>query len=165
MSFSLRVVIADDDHAMLESIRQMLHELGHQVVAAADTGEALLLACERAQPDVVITGCLSSTLSGCEAAARIYQKQPIPIILYSGTCEPTSVAQAEQRHVFMYLVKPINPEHLQAALKECRADQPHHGEDEDESLVPVGTASGTYSSFARMPYREHDQPPYPRLPR
>ena len=120
MSFSLRVAIADDDPSIRESLRQMLCDLGHEVVAAAENGESLISQCAKANPDVVITGTLTPRLYGSDAAAAIYKNRPIPIILYSCHCEPDLVRNAEHKHVFMYLVKPICPEDLQTALEKCR---------------------------------------------
>ena len=164
MSFSLRVAIADDQRTMRETLQQMLCELGHQVVAVAENGKSLVRQCATTAPDVVITGTLTPEMNGCDAAAVIYERRPIPIILYSGHCEPDLVINAEHKHVFMYLVKPICPEHLQAALKEC-----HGGESDesaaagrDEKTVPVGPSSGSLGS---TPYREHNRPPYRKLPR
>ena len=165
MSFSLRVAIADDDPGMRESLQQMLCELGHEVVAVAENGESLINKCAMTEPDVVVTGTLTPEMYGSDAAAVVYKKRPIPIILYSAHCEPDLVLNAEHKHVFMYLVKPICEEHLQAALKECHkcrsseSDEPSEG---DEKKVPVGPASGSFDS---APYREHSRPPYRQLPR
>ncbi len=165
MSFSLRVAIADDDRGMRESLEQMLGNLGHEVVAVAENGESLINQCAMTEPDVVITGTLTPEMYGSDAAAVVYKSRPIPIILYSGHCEPDLVLNAEHKHVFMYLAKPICQEHLQAALKECREchcmelDEPSEG---DEKKVVVGPASG---SFGSVPYREHSRPPYRQLPR
>jgi DNA-binding NtrC family response regulator len=165
MSFSLRVAIADDDRGMRESLQQMLRNLGHEVVAMAENGESLINQCAMTEPDVVITGTLTPEMYGSDAAAVVYKSRPIPIILYSGHCEPDLVLNAEQKHVFMYLVKPISQEHLEAALKECQecqcteSNEPSEG---DEKKVTVGRASG---SFGNVPYREHSRPPYRQLPR
>jgi two-component system chemotaxis response regulator CheY len=164
MSFSLRVAIADDDRGMRESLQQMLRNLGHDVVAVAETGQSLIEQCEVARPDVVITGTLTPEMYGSDAAAVVYKSRPIPIILYSSHCEPDLVLNAEHKHVFVYLVKPICEEHLRAALKECDecrctdANEPSG----DEQVAPVRPASG---SFGRLPYREHTRPPYRQLPR
>jgi len=91
MSFCLRVAIADDDRVMRESLQQMLCDLGHEVVAVAENGEALISQCAMTQPDVVITGTLTPEMYGSEAAEVVYKSRPIPIILYSGHCEPNLV--------------------------------------------------------------------------
>jgi len=162
MSFSLRVAIADDDPGMRESLRQMLRNLGHKVVAVAENGESLIRQCAQTQPDVVITGTLTPEMRGSDAAAAVYERQPIPIILYSHHCEPDLVLNAEHKHVFMFLVKPIRQEHLQAALKECRCTESNESAEGDENKVPVGHSLG---SFDNAPYREHSRPPYRQLPR
>jgi DNA-binding NtrC family response regulator len=165
MAFSLRVAIADDDREMRESLRQMLSNLGHEVVAVAENGEALVNQCVMIQPDVVITGTLTPEMYGSDAAAAVYKSRPIPIILYSGHCEPDLVLNAEHKHVFMYLVKPIRQEHLQAALKEChecRCMELNELSVGDAIKIPVGPA---FDSFGRAPRYEHSRPPYRQLPR
>ncbi len=165
MSFSLRVAIADDDPAMRESLQQMLCDLGHEVVAVADNGESLIEQCAMTEPDVVITGTLTPKMYGSEAAEVVYKSQPVPIILYSGHCEPDLVLNAEHKHVFMYLVKPICQEHLQAALKECEkchCRESNEPSEEDEQMVLVGPGSRSSGS---APYRERSRPPYRQLPR
>lgn len=162
MTFSLRVAIADDNRAMRETVQQMLRDLGHDVVAVAENGESLINQCARTQPDVVITSTLTPAMHGSDAAAVIYERRPIPIILYSRRCEPDLVLNAEHKHVFMYLVKPICPEHLQAALKECCAMEANEPLEEDEKKVLVGSE---LESFGSVHYREHSRPPYRQLPR
>jgi DNA-binding NtrC family response regulator len=138
---------------------------GSRPVAVAENGESLINQCAMTGPDVVITGSLTPEMYGSDAAAVVYKSRSIPIILYSGHCEPDLVLNAEHKHVFMYLVKPICEEHLQAALKECHechcteSNEPSEG---DEKMVPVGPASG---SFGSAPYREHSRPTYRQLPR
>ena len=161
MSFSLRVAIADDDLGMRESLQQMLCNLGHEVVAVAENGESLINQCAMTEPDVVVTGTLTPEMYGSDAAAVVYKNRPIPIILYSSHCEPDLVLNAEHKHVFMYLVKPICQEHLQAALKECHSTESNEPSEGDEQKVPVGPTS---ESFRSAPYREPSRPPY-RQPR
>ncbi len=162
MSSSLRVVIADDDRAMRETLQQMLEDLGHDVVAVAVDGESLIDQSLRTQPDVVITGTLTPEMHGSDAAAVIYESLLIPVLLYSGHCEPDLVLKAEQNHVFMYLVKPISQEHMQAALRECRSIESNESLEDDEQNVPVFSAS---EPFGSMHYREHVRPSYRQLPR
>ncbi len=162
MTFSLRVAIADDEREMRETLRKMLCDLGHEVVAVAENGESLIDQCAATKPDVVITGTLTPEMNGSDAAAVIYESRRIPVMLYSRHCEPNQVLNAEHKHVFMYLVKPICAEHLQAALKECRSATSDEPSEDDEKRVPVGLSSEAVGS-AR--YREHSRPPYRKLPR
>ena len=165
MPYSLRVAIADDDRGMRESLQQMLSNLGHEVVAVAECGEALINQCAMTEPDVVITGTLTPKMYGSDAAAAVYTRRPIPVILYSSHCEPALVRNAEHKHVLMYLVKPIIQEHLEAALKECQeclCTVSDESSEEDETKVPVDPASRPFGS---LPPREHARPPYRQRPR
>jgi DNA-binding NarL/FixJ family response regulator len=162
MSFFLRVAIADDDRGMREFLQQMLCNLGHEVVAVAENGESLINHCAMTQPDVVLTGTLTSEMHGSDAAALVYKSRPVPIILYSDHCEPDLVLNAEHKHVTMYLVKPIREEHLQAALKECHCRESNQPSEGDEKMVSVGYASAPFGS---VPYREHSRLPYRQLAR
>ena len=145
MSFSLRVAIADDDPGTLTSLTKMLGNLGHEVVAVAENGESLVNKCAATEPDVVITGPLSPEMTGRDAAAAVYTGRPIPILLCSRHCEPHLVLDAEHKHVFMYLVKPLRQEYLQVALTECRrwgSTETPEGEEKELSLSPVPRFSG-----------------------
>lgn len=164
MAASLRVAVADDDYRMRELVQQMLHNLGHEVVAVAETGESLVKQCEIAQPDVVITGTLTPEMRGAAAAAVIYKRRPMPIILYSGHCDPDLVLNAEHKHVFMYLAKPISQECLETALKDCRRQELYapSGDIEGDTEVFVGPSA---EASGGAPCREPSRPPYRQLPR
>jgi DNA-binding NarL/FixJ family response regulator len=157
MSFSLRIAIADNDPGTLASLTKMVGNLGHEVVAVAENGESLVNKCAATEPDVVITGLLNPEMNGRDAAAAVYQGRPIPILLFSHHCEPDSVLDAEHKHVFMYLMKPLCQEYLQMALTECRhwgSAEPIQDEENYLTNSPASRISG-----ARM-YREHSRPPY-----
>src|ERR1700678_2631585 len=162
MSFSLRVAIADEDPTVRESLRQMLQDLGHEVVAVAEDGESLVNQCAKTNPDVVITGSLTSAMNGSDAAAVVYENRPIPIILCSRHCEPDLVRNAEHKHVFMCLVKPICQDDLQTALRECRPAESDELSDGVGNVVPDGAASG---SFGSQPAHQPGRPPYRPSPR
>ena len=159
---SLRVAIADDDRGMCESLQRMLSNLGHDVVAVADNGQSLVNQCATTAPDVVITGTLTPEMYGADAAEAIYKSRPIPVILYSGHCEPALVINAEHKHVFTYLVKPICQEHLETALKECLCTEPSEPTEGDWRMVPVGPASESFDSAS---HHELSRPAYRRRPR
>jgi CheY-like chemotaxis protein len=161
---SLRVAIADDDRSMRELLQHMLRKQGHEVVAMADTGEQLIKLCASAKPDVIITDNLMPDLDGADAAAIIYAERPTPIILLSGYCDRNLVLDAEQKHVLIYLVKPISDANLRAALARCRAlvaTQSEADEPADESHVERYLTS----SPDETPVRSPSTPPYPQAVR
>ncbi len=153
----LRVAVADDDRSMRELLQHMLRKQGHEVVAIAETGEKLIKLCASAKPDVIITDNLMPDIDGADAAAIIYAERPTPIILLSGYCDRDLVLDAEQKHVLMYLVKPISDANLRAALARCRArltSETDAGESPAEQLL--------HASPEEIPVRNPSAPPYPQ---
>lgn len=154
MSFSLRVAIADDDCRMCEFLQQMVHRLGNEVVAVAENGDSLIKQCAIAQPDVVLTGDLMPDMRGADAAAVIYTSRPIPIILFSGYCDRDRVLYAEQKHVFMFLVKPIIQEHLEVALEGCRRQGSNWSSETNEGNEHSVFVGAYPESFGSAPDRQ-----------
>jgi YesN/AraC family two-component response regulator len=137
MTPSLRIAIADDDRSARELLRKLLDDLGHCVVTSADTGRTLIDGCAKVVPDVVITDNVMGDMTGLDAAAKIYQASPIPIIVLSGYCDPEMVRSAEERHILLYLVKPLSRDHLEIALVQCqeRIDVLRHKSEQDVVLL------------------------------
>jgi AmiR/NasT family two-component response regulator len=107
MTSSLRVVVADDEPDMRDYFQRALPRLGHAVVGVAQDGRELVEQCRAAQPDLVITDIKMPDMDGIDAAVRIYQERPVPVILVSAYHDATLVARAEADHILGYLVKPI----------------------------------------------------------
>jgi response regulator NasT len=107
MSEPLRIAVADDEPDMREYFVKILPRLGHQVVAVAANGEELITLCRSAQPNLVITDIKMPDMDGIDAANRLYQERPIPVILVSAYHDPELIERAEADHVLAYLVKPI----------------------------------------------------------
>ena len=113
---SLRILIADDESIRLLSLRAQLTALGHRVVAEASTGEeAVTLACAT-QPDLAILDIKMPRVDGIEAAERITQARPIPIILLTAYSEAQLVERAAQANIAAYLMKPVSEEDLLPAI-------------------------------------------------
>lgn len=115
-SRSLRVGIADDLRSDRKLLSGMLKSLGHEVVFQAQSGGELLDACLRHQTDLVVADHLMPDLNGLEAAAQIYKRSSIPVILLSAHSDHASVQAAERMHVAVYLVKPLEESNLEKAI-------------------------------------------------
>ena len=112
----LRVLIADDESIRLLSLAAQLAALGHRVVAEATQGdEAVRLAAEH-QPDLAILDIKMPVMDGIEAAERITQARPIPIILVTAYSEAQLVERAARANISAYLMKPIAEDDLLPAI-------------------------------------------------
>jgi AmiR/NasT family two-component response regulator len=113
---ALRVLIADDESIRLLSLRTQLAALGHQVIAEASTGEEAVALAESRQPDLAILDIKMPRMDGIEAAERITQMRPLPIILLTAYSEAQLVERAAQANISAYLMKPVSEEDLLPAI-------------------------------------------------
>jgi AmiR/NasT family two-component response regulator len=116
MTRSLRIAVADDELDMRDYFQKILPIHGHQVVAVAQTGRELVELCASTHPDLVITDIKMPDKDGIDAAAQIYRKAAIPVILVSAYHDPEFIRRAEADHIMAYLVKPIKQADLEPAI-------------------------------------------------
>ncbi|OIO89099.1 MAG: response regulator [Anaerolineae bacterium CG2_30_64_16] len=113
---ALRILIADDESIRLMSLRAQLMALGHVVVAEACNGQEAITLAAHTQPDLAILDIKMPLVDGIEAAERITQARPIPIILLTAYSETQLVERAAQADISAYLMKPISEEDLLPAI-------------------------------------------------
>lgn len=112
MNHSLRIAIADDEPDMRDYFKKILPRLGHTVVVVAQNGRELVEQCQSANPDLVITDIKMPEMDGIDAACRLYQDRPIPVILVSAFHDSGLIERAEADHIMGFLVKPIKQSDL-----------------------------------------------------
>jgi AmiR/NasT family two-component response regulator len=112
----LRILLADDESIRVMSLRVQLAALGHKVVAEASTGSEAVALAESHQPDLAILDIKMPVMDGIEAAERITQAHPIPIILLTAYSEAQLVERAAQANISAYLMKPVSEEDLLPAI-------------------------------------------------
>jgi response regulator NasT len=111
-----RIVVADDERDMRQFLQEMLTHLGHTVVGAAETGRQLVEQCRTTAPDLIVTDIKMPDLDGLEAAAEANRIRPVPVVVISGHHEAVLLERAMVDYVMTYLVKPVKPTDLQAAV-------------------------------------------------
>jgi response regulator NasT len=112
----LRIAVADDEPDMCQFFREILSRLGHQVIAATNSGRDLVDQCRANRPDLVITDIKMPDMDGVEAAAALNREKPVPVILVTAYPGSDFPGRAGESHIMAYLVKPIKPPDLQAAI-------------------------------------------------
>jgi CheY-like chemotaxis protein/anti-sigma regulatory factor (Ser/Thr protein kinase) len=132
----LRLLLIDDDPAVLKSLSEILQAEDHRVVALADPRQAVALfrSSQASEPfDVVITDLGMPHLDGRAVAKAVKEcSAQTPVILLTGW-GPRSGAHGETvPHVDRVLGKPPKMRELRAALGECCSD----------SAVRLATAQG-----------------------
>src|SRR5262245_40156146 len=113
---SLRVAVADDERDMRQFFQELLPHLGHEVVAVAENGRELVRQCRTAVPDLVIADIKMPEGDGLGAAAEVNPERPVPVILVTAHHDAELLARAGVGSVMAYLIKPVKPADLQAAI-------------------------------------------------
>ena len=93
----------------------MLEEMGHEGITAANGREALQQA-RRHTPDLAILDIKMPYTDGLQAASALSRSQPLPILLLTAFSDKTLIERATDLPIQGYLVKPVTPEELEAAI-------------------------------------------------
>ena len=134
---AMRVLVAEDETIIRLDLRDLLERSGFEVCAEARDGEEAVELARSARPDVAIMDVKMPKLDGIEAARRILDERPIPIVMLTAYGQDELVGRAVEAGVFGYLVKPFREQDLLPAIRTARA---RHEElsalrDEAESLA------------------------------
>ncbi len=117
----MRVLLAEDETIIRLDLRDLLERAGFEVCAEArDVEEAVALA-RSERPDVAIMDVKMPKLDGIEAARRILDERPIPILMLTAYGQEELVSRAVEAGVFGYLVKPFREQDLLPAIHTARA--------------------------------------------
>lgn len=108
----LNLLLVDDEELVRVGTAEMLREMGHQVLEAADGQQALGLLQEEASVDAVVTDYKMPRMDGAQLAERVRAVRPgIPILLITGYTGSTDEAPDLPR-----LAKPFGQAELAEAL-------------------------------------------------
>lgn len=113
----LRVMVVDDDHAVLEGLELML-ELSGAVPTTRDSGaDAITLLDSGFEPDVIILDLGMPGMSGTEVHAAIRERGlRMPIVISSGYGERERIDRLLSDGLTLYLQKPYSLHDLEQVL-------------------------------------------------
>ena len=114
---SLRIVIADNESLIRLDIREMLEDVGHEVVGEAVNGRRAVELTRQHRPDLVLMDIKMPEMDGITAAGKIYADKIAPVILLTAFSQPDIVDKAKDSGVLGYLVKPVQESQLFPAIE------------------------------------------------
>lgn len=112
------VLIVEDEFVVSLDLKNMLEDLGHQVVATVSRGEDVVPTALRQKPDLVLMDIrLAGVMTGTEAAVLLKQQLDVPIVFLTAYCDETVLQEAERSFPHGYLVKPFDRRELAATIR------------------------------------------------
>jgi response regulator NasT len=117
----VKVLIAEDETIIRLDLRALLERAGFEVCAEARDGEEAVELARETQPEVAVLDVKMPRLDGIEAARRILDERPIPIVMLTAYGQDELVSRAIEAGVFGYLVKPFREQDLLPAIQTARA--------------------------------------------
>jgi two-component system, response regulator PdtaR len=117
----MRVLIAEDETIIRLDLRALLERAGFEVCAEARDGEEAVELAREMRPEVAVLDVKMPRLDGIEAARRILDERPIPIVMLTAYGQEELVSRAIEAGVFGYLVKPFREQDLLPAIQTARA--------------------------------------------
>ena len=117
----MRILIAEDETIIRLDLKQLLERAGYDVVAEAKDGEEAVALARAVEPELAILDVKMPKLDGIEAARRILEERPVPIVMLTAYGQQELVARAVEAGVFGYLVKPFREQDLLPAIAAARA--------------------------------------------
>jgi signal transduction histidine kinase len=119
----LRVLVVDDQPAILEIVRAYLEEDQHIVATALDGREAMQKFCTE-RFDLIITDRAMPEMNGDELAASIKQLEPLePIIMLTGFADLIIDSDQCSKNVDLVLSKPARLDDLRKAIMTVMPDR------------------------------------------
>ena len=117
----MRILVAEDETIIRLDLKALLERAGFEVCAEARDGEEAVALARSERPDVAVLDVKMPKLDGIEAARRILDERPIPIVMLTAYGQDELVGRAVEAGVFGYLVKPFREVDLLPAIQAARA--------------------------------------------
>jgi response regulator NasT len=116
-----RVMIAEDETIIRLDLRSLLEDNGFAVCGEARDGVEAVEQAMVLQPDLILMDVKMPRLDGIEAARRILDHRPVPIVMLTAFGQEELVMRAVDTGVFGYLAKPFREQDVIPALIAAQA--------------------------------------------
>jgi len=111
-----RVLIADDEHLVIDGLKRCLADLACTITAACKNGEDAVQACRDDRPDLALLDIQMPRMNGLEAARVIYGEMGVPVIIVSAFSDSQYIRTGADVGVYGYLLKPVTREDIEAVM-------------------------------------------------
>ncbi|MBI3590159.1 MAG: response regulator [Candidatus Melainabacteria bacterium] len=118
-----RILIADDEALIRQDVKEILTEVGYEVVAEAKDGYHALELAKLTLPDLMILDIKMPNINGLEAAEEIQiaLNKRIPTVILTAYNQIELVQKAGEVGAFAFLTKPVKPQDLIASIETAKS--------------------------------------------
>jgi len=109
-------LIAEDETIIRLDLRELLQHAGFEVCGEARDGEEAVQLALATRPDLALLDVKMPRLDGIEAARRILDELPIPVLILTAYTDEALVRRAVEAGVFGYLAKPFREQDVLPAI-------------------------------------------------
>ncbi len=123
------ILIVEDEGLIALEMMEFLAKNGYRVIEPVPTGEEAVQRCgENPRPHLVLMDVhLAGKIDGIEAAHRIREQYPIPVIILTACDDGSTGRRLKELAPEGHLVKPSTPEKLLAAISQVIDAQARKG--------------------------------------
>lgn len=124
-----RILVVDDEPAIVRLMEYVLDRQGYTVKTAAD-GEEALRVVGTFRPELIVLDVMMPRKDGYTVAEAIRSDPDlarIPIIMLSAKAQDTDVEQGLASGANLYLTKPFEPDALLETVAQCLTASRSHG--------------------------------------
>jgi DNA-binding response OmpR family regulator len=114
--FNKKILVVEDEAAMLQTLRYNLERSGYTVVTAGDGRTAVVMA-QREEPDLVILDIMLPVLDGIEVCKEIRKNSSVPIIMLTAKDQEIDKVIALELGADDYVTKPFALHEFLARVK------------------------------------------------
>lgn len=112
----LKILVVDDEPAMVGALGAVLGQAGHRIIAAYD-GEDALRRFRAEEPDMVLLDLAMPGMDGATVCARIRETSDTPIIVISGERDQATTVELLDGGADDYVRKPFRSDELLARVR------------------------------------------------
>ena len=117
----MRILVAEDETIIRLDLRGLLEARGLRGRRRGRDGEEAVALAREHEPDLAVMDVKMPRLDGIEAARRILEERPIPIVMLTAFGQRELVDRAAEAGVYGYLVKPFREQDVVPAIETARA--------------------------------------------
>lgn len=115
-----KILIVDDAAFMRLTLKNLIEEIGYEVIGEATNGEEAVAKYADLQPDIVTMDITMPEMSGLEALKEIISiDETASIIMCSAMGQQTMVLDAIKSGAKDFIVKPFNKDRVKEALSKA----------------------------------------------